>query len=419
MEFLYSLCLKFYSVLLGIVSVFHKKANLMINGRKNSIERLKELSARGEKDKSVWFHFASLGEFEQGRSVLEQFKIEHPNFKIYITFYSPSGYEIRKNTDLADEVFYLPADTASNAKLLIKALKPSLIFFTKYEYWHFYFKEAHKNSIPLFMISSIFRQDQIFFKNYGGFFRKILEKVSFFFVQNQESIDLLKTIGFQNALVTGDTRFDRVLDISSHPKQVPFVEEFVDNSLTLVAGSTWLEDEKKLVALRAQNPDVKFIIAPHEVHSSRISELKNLFEGAVLYSEAKEKSENISSYSTLIIDNIGMLSSLYQYADITYIGGGFGAGIHNTLEAAAYGKPVIFGPNYSKFSEAKELIKRGGGFSFQNETELLSIFSKLESSDTRIKRSEISRNYILESAGATLKIMNKIQSHLPRTIQQQ
>lgn len=413
MEFIYSTGLRIYSLLLKFVSLFHGKARLMMRGRKDSVFRLKNLLKLQNNEKSVWFHFASLGEFEQGRPVIESFKNNYSDFRVYITFYSPSGYEIRKNSPLADAVFYLPEDSANNARLLLNAFKPSLIIFTKYEYWHHYFKEANKRSVPLFMISAIFRPDQIYFKKRGLFFRNILKNVTHFFVQNEESVRLLHSIGHLNATITGDTRFDRVLEIVQKPLNISLIETFKNDQNCWVCGSTWLEDEKNLALIFANNKNWKFILAPHEISEQRIEEVVNLFPDSLKYSDLKETPDSvIKNAPVLIVDNIGMLSSLYQYADIAYIGGGFGVGIHNILEAAAFGKPVVFGPEYHKFNEAKELIKFGGAFSYQSADELKILFESLKLDQNRRNAAEIGVKHIQKSAGATTKIMGFISKYL-------
>ncbi|RZJ97942.1 MAG: 3-deoxy-D-manno-octulosonic acid transferase, partial [Flavobacterium sp.] len=321
---------------------------------------------------NIWFHFASLGEFEQGRPVLEKLRQLHPQKKIIITFFSPSGYEIRKNYSLADAIFYLPLDTKKNAKRFIEIVNPEMAIFTKYEFWYYYFNELKRKEIPLYIISGIFRKEQIFFKRYGGFYRNILKCVSHFFVQNEESTLLLKSININNTTISGDTRFDRVYENAKNPKHIPEIDFFCGDSPILICGSTWPDDEKLIAELPAKYPDWKFIIAPHEVHESHIQIIESLFPETVRFSELKSKRTTDSSI--LIIDNIGMLSALYQYGRFAYIGGGFGAGIHNTLEAAAFGLPVIFGPKFSKFQEAKDLIEIGAAKSISSADELIASF---------------------------------------------
>jgi 3-deoxy-D-manno-octulosonic-acid transferase len=402
---LYNIGIKLYSLFIRFASLFNNKAKLWVAGRKNTVfVRI---------ESSIWFHFASLGEFEQGRPILEAMRNLHPAKKVVVTFFSPSGYEIRKNTPLADYVYYLPLDTPSNARKFIDAINPEIVIFTKYEYWYHFFNEAHKRNIPLYIVSGIFRQGQVFFKWYGGFNRKILSLVSHFFLQDDASIQLLQNIGITNTSVSGDTRFDRVWANAQNPKQLPLIDDFKNGKKLFIAGSTWPQDEALLAKLVSQYPDWKFIFAPHEIPEEKINALMNLLpEGtAIRFSEAKgqENQSLTSNLQSLIIDNIGMLSSLYAYGDIAYIGGGFGVGIHNTLEAAAFGLPVIFGPNYQKFNEAKELIVLKAGFSVSNEAELKGIVETLVTDEVfySVTRKKI-LNYVEGNVGATEMIMEHI-----------
>lgn len=406
MLWLYNIAIHLYALLIRIFSTFNTKASLFTKGRRNIFARIEQKIAT--KDRPVWFHFASLGEFEQGRTVLEKIKEKYPLKKIVVTFFSPSGYEIRKNYALATGVFYLPLDTASNAKKLIEAFNPEIAIFTKYEYWYHYFKELNNKNIPLIIISGIFRPNQIFFKSYGSFHRKILTYVSHFFVQNEQSIQLLKTINIRNATLSGDTRFDRVAENAASAKKLPLVEAFCGTATVFIAGSTWPEDEALIAGLCDQHPDWKFIIAPHEIHQSHISAIEKLFPQAVKYSSLTVEGTANSYGQVLIIDNIGMLSALYAYGRIAYIGGGFGAGIHNTLEAAAFGIPVIFGSRYDKFQEAKDLIALGAANSIGNMTELTA------AAETMIRDKEagkIAKEYVISKTGATDQILNYISRY--------
>jgi len=399
MLLLYIIGIKIYSTIIWIFSFFNKKAALFISGRK---QIFKEIAKKIDPDnENIWFHFASLGEFEQGRPVLEKFKDLHPKKKIVITFFSPSGYEIRKNYALADGIFYLPIDSRKNAQHFIKLVNPEMAIFTKYEFWYYYFKELDKKSIPLFIVSGIFRKDQIFFKGYGGFYRGILKCVTHFFVQNQESSFLLRSIGMNNVTISGDTRFDRVFENAKNPKRISEIELFCADSPILVCGSTWPDDEKLLAALPAKYPDWKFIIAPHEIHESHILSIESIFQKTTRFSEFKNTGKSDSA--VFIIDNIGMLSSLYQYAKVAYIGGGFGAGIHNTLEAAAFGLPVIFGPKFNKFQEAKDLIKIGAAKSVSNASELINAFEHFKNN---AQSPSAATNYVNDKKGATEMILN-------------
>ena len=409
MRFLYDLGILIYGLLLRVFALFNAKAKLLLIGRKDLLQRIEQTV---EKDQEyIWFHYASLGEFEQGRAVMEQVKISHPNEKIIVTFFSPSGYEIRKNTALADYVFYLPADTRRNARRFLDLINPKFAIFTKYEYWYHYFKELNNRNIRLLMISAIFREDQVFFKQYGGFFRSILKNVSFFFTQNNESVHMLKWIGITNAGLAGDTRFDRVVELPKQHKDIPEVQRFVGKDSVLVAGSTWQPDELLLKDLLDKNKDLKAIIAPHEIHQEHINQILKLFPHALLFSKFNTYTDQqIAASRQLIIDNIGMLSSLYYYGRIAYIGGGFGAGIHNTLEAATYGMPVIFGPKYEKFQEAIDLLELGAGFSIANEKELNEVYQALSNSEKLLKASLAAKNYVQQRSGATQIIMKYLET---------
>jgi 3-deoxy-D-manno-octulosonic-acid transferase len=401
MLLLYNIGINIYYGLVYMVSIFNNKANLWIKGRRE--QRVQSLES------SVWFHFASLGEFEQGRPVLEKARILYPQHKIVITFFSPSGYEIRKNTPLADAVYYLPLDTAKNAQEFISAIKPAMAIFTKYEYWYHFFNELHKQHVPLYIISSIFRPGQVFFRWYGGLHRKMLKLVTWFFVQDIASKHLLHDVGITNVTISGDTRFDRVWENAQQPKELPEIAAFKNNQKLFIAGSTWPADEKLVAGLITQHPDWKFIIAPHEIGEDKINGLVNLLpkETTIKFSEISNLTSNVSH---LIIDNIGMLSSLYQYADIAYIGGGFGAGIHNTLEAAAFGMPVIFGPKYDKFKEAKDLVELKAGFSISDVEGLQIVAGRLMKDEIfRRAPAATTKDYVQQHIGATDAIMNYIR----------
>ncbi len=405
MLLLYNIGIRLYFFSIWIASFFNKKAQLWVNGRKTQ--------AISEYRHSIWFHFASLGEFEQGRPVLEQMRTLHPGGKIVITFFSPSGYEVRKNTPLADAVYYLPLDTAKNAGEFIDTIKPRMAVFTKYEYWYHYFNELHRREIPLYIISGIFRPAQIFFKWYGGLHRKMLSFVTLFFVQDAQSKQLLEARGIRNVTVSGDTRFDRVSTNAQRPKELLVINNFKNNQRLLIAGSTRPDDEKLLASLVVKYPDWKFIFAPHEINEEKIERLVSLLPNtsALRYSHLTTHNSQLTTHQTLIIDNIGMLSSLYQYGDIAYIGGGFGAGIHNTLEAAAFGLPVIFGPNYSRFKEAKDLIALKAGFSIKDEKELAGITATLVEDEAFYSAAcKKAKKFVAENTGATKTIIDHIQS---------
>lgn len=401
MLWIYNIGIAFYAILLKFAAFFNQKAKLFTSGRENIFKKIAQKI--NPNDSPIWFHFASLGEFEQGRPVLEAIKIKQPQQKIIVTFFSPSGYEIRKNYALAD-VFYLPLDTASNAKKFIDLVNPKQAIFTKYEFWYHYFKTLNDRKIPLYLISGIFRPNQAFFKWYGGFYRNILKNVSHFFVQNNDSITLLNSIGITAVSLSGDTRFDSVYQNTKNPKKIELIEKFCGNSNVFIAGSTWLPDEKLLVSLIEKHPDWRIIIAPHEVDEQHINEIEKLFPTATKFSSLNTQYA-IRNTNILIIDNIGMLSSLYQYAKVAYIGGGFGAGIHNTLEAAAFGLPVIFGPKYDKFQEAKDLIAIGAAKSISNAEELIFAF---EYFNTNTEASADAKKYVNDKKGATKMILKLI-----------
>lgn len=408
MPIFYNIAIKFYYLLVLLFSFFNKKAALWITGRKN----WKNKFTPDPNTQKVWLHFASLGEFEQGKPLLQTMRADHPSKEIVITFFSPSGYEIRKNSPLGDYILYLPLDTAENAIKFLDLFKPELAIFNKYEYWYHFYKELNKRQIPVYVTSAIFRPQQVFFKWYGDFNRKILSFVTHFFVQNKESAELLGGLGLNNFTVCGDTRFDSVLDLAKNKKEFPLIENFKSDGNLLIAGSTWPADEA-LIAEYIKNLDDKWkvVFAPHEIGEDKISGLENLLrEKSVRYSSLSNGLKTLNpSVKCVIIDNIGMLSSLYSYGEIAYIGGGFGVGIHNTLEAAAWSLPVVFGSNYHNFQEAKDLVALGGGFTITNQHELNLIVDKLvNNSDFRQNAGEKAKNYVAQNTGATAVIMGKI-----------
>ncbi len=402
---LYTIGLRLYFIAVYIASLFNQKAGQWINGRKKQVV----ISIEG----SIWFHFASLGEFEQGRPILEAIRATYFDKKIVVSFFSPSGYEVRKNTPLADYVYYLPLDTEKNATEFINAIQPDMVIFTKYEYWYHYFNEVHKRNIPLYIISGIFRPKQVFFKWYGGLHRQILSFVTRFFLQDEASKQLLQNIGITNTTVSGDTRFDRVWANALNARQIPGIAEFINGQKVFIAGSTWPQDEALLARLPALYPNWKFIFAPHEIGEEKINNLIGLLQEGTAIRYSQLAPENLTSQiphlKSLVIDNIGMLSSLYAYGNIAYIGGGFGAGIHNTLEAAAYGLPVIFGPNYHKFNEARELIALKAGFSVRDISQLKGIVGTLITDDAFYNiTGKKAEDYVREHIGATQLIMDSI-----------
>ena len=413
MRFLYRFSILTYRLSIGIAAFMgHEKAKQWIQGRRNSFFKIKQALIPGER--RVWFHCASLGEFEQGRPVIEKFRLAYPDIKIVLTFFSPSGYKVRKNYPGADYIFYLPLDTRQNASEFISLVLPEKVFFVKYEYWFHYFEELRKRSIPNYLVSAIFRSDQRFFKWYGGFFRKMLSAVSFFFVQDNESAALLNSIGLTNHSVTGDTRFDRVVEVSQSSKQIPLLEKFKNGNRLLIAGSTWPKDEEVFIPVFSElrSLNLRLVIAPHEVNEKRINQLTlSLTAFRVLkFSEANE--QNVMTAEILVIDNIGMLSSLYRYGSFAYVGGGFGSGIHNILEAAVFGLPVVFGPKYEKFREANELIRLGGAFSIQSPNEMKSVAGNLLNDERKSEAaSSVTKQYVMERKGATDMILEFIRKN--------
>jgi 3-deoxy-D-manno-octulosonic-acid transferase len=380
---------------------------MWLSGRQNYFQNLQNWKASlSQNDKIIWMHCASLGEFEQGRPIIEAIKKNNPDTKILLTFFSPSGYEVRKNYNQADAVFYLPMDGKKNANQFIDLVKPSFVIWVKYEYWYYYLTTLKAKNIPLFLVSAKFRESQPFFKWYGKLYIKILKTFTHIFIQNDEtSLTLLKSINIENVTTVGDTRFDRVAEITSAKNVLPQeIMQFCKTEKVIVAGSTWEEDEELLVHYANVHPTIKFIIAPHDVDVERISEVKNIFKSAITFTELQAgKTAN----QVLIIDNIGMLALLYSIANITYIGGGFNSsGIHNVLEAAAYGKPVVFGPIYEKFAEAVDLVDLGGAFSVDTSLGLEALLDKLFA-DLVLKNSisAINETYVKNMQGATQKIM--------------
>lgn len=417
MIILYQLFLFFYKAGIYLVAPWNKKAALWIKGRRNLFEQLKQ-SLPGSTQKTVWMHCASLGEFEQGRPVLQKIKEKFPEINIVITFFSPSGYEIVKKNEEFNQIFYLPIDSYAHAKKFLNIVNPDVALWVKYEYWHYYLQEIKNRNIPLLMISGVYRSNQAFFKWYGGFYRNMLHCFTHFFVQNLSSKEKLqKLISEEKITVSGDTRCDRVIDIAENFTEVKGLAEFCGNSKVIVAGSTWEDDEAEWTHFVKQHPEIKFIIAPHEIDEENLADVKKEFPGAIFYSEWIEQRQltidnrQPQETSCLIIDNIGMLSRLYHYATITYVGGGFGDdGLHNILEAAVYGKPVIFGPEYEKNFEAEELIDCSGAISIENALELESAVNSLLSDEKELlSRGAAARNYIYKNAGATQKIISFIK----------
>jgi 3-deoxy-D-manno-octulosonic-acid transferase len=407
---IYNISLRFYQLAAWLYSPFNEKAKLFTKGRKGLFEAL-EKDFKENSSLITWFHCASLGEFEQGKPVLEAFKKHFPDRKILLTFFSPSGYELRKNYPGADYIYYLPVDTLKNANQFLEITKPSTVVFVKYEFWYHYLNEVNKRGIPLFCISALFNEHQRFFKSSGGFFRETLRKFDHFFVQNPNSQILLKSIGIEQSTVTGDTRFDRVLATASKPKSFPLVKAFTKNHLTVIVGSCWPADLEFLLPIINNSPETRFIIAPHNIGESSVKQLEHgLNRPFIRITEANET--DILNSELLIINTIGMLSSLYQYGNIAYIGGAFGDGLHNILEAVTFGLPVIFGNNnLDKFPESKALVKKGGAFTFKTQAEINQHFERLSSDNQfRSKASAICLKFIQENKGATDKIMQTLST---------
>ena len=394
MRLIYNISIWLYVVTIRIASLYNLKAKKWVKGRENIFSEL-EAVVRNQKN-IVWFHCASLGEFEQGKPIIEAYKLNHPTHQILLTFFSASGFEIKKNTALANWVFYLPADTTSNAKKFINLVNPIKVVFIKYEFWFNYMYQLKKQNIPFYSVSTIFREGQVFFKY--QWFAKQLKNVTHFFVQDEKSAELLNSIGFSNFTISGDTRFDSVVANTKNPTKIALVELFSKNKKTIICGSTWAKDEIILIQYIKNHPENNYVIAPHELDN--ISNLQKQSNG-LLYSNANEK--NIFTTNVLIIDSIGLLSTIYQYGNLAYIGGGFGSGIHNILEAASFGLAVIFGPNYQKFNEAISLINKKGAISISNYEELSSAIDIFNTFDQ-----SIALNYIKENSGATNKILGLI-----------
>ena len=411
MHSLYNFSTFIASKLILLSPLFSPKMSLFVKGRKSVIDTIKSTLKKG--DKTIWFHCASLGEYEQGVPIIIKTKEEFPNHKIIVSFFSPSGFEVKKNDKLADCTVYLPLDTPKNAKKFIDLLQPSVAIFIKYEFWPNYLFELKKKSIPTILVSGLFRKDQVFFKFYGGFMRRTLNSFSHFFVQDQLSKNLLEQLKISQVSVSGDTRFDRVSDQLSMNNELDFMALFKQDLFCLVCGSTWPKDESILINyINNFSNNTKFIIAPHEVNNLRIESLKKKLKvKTVLYSEREKY--NISDYQVLIIDTVGLLTKVYSYADVAYIGGGIGMGangLHNILEAATFGVPIIIGENYTNFPEAKKLKKLNGLFSVATPQEFIDIFNQLKTDAPFCEKTGlISKNFILNNRGATDIILNYLQ----------
>ena len=427
MKLLYNLALRFYLFATWIAGLFNPKARLFNKGQKGLLDHIRRSVVTDAP--IIWVHCSSVGEFEQSRPIIEWYKKERPHYKILLTFFSPSGYELRKNYPLADWVFYLPLDTTSNARAFLDCVRPVKAIFIKYEFWYNYLNELKNRNIDTYIVSAIFRSSQAFFKPYGGFFRSMLSNYTMLFVQDKHSFDLLAGIGIkENVQICGDTRFDRVYEITGSSASFPLIELFAKDSFTMVAGSPWAPDEEIMAKVLKNFPRTKLVVAPHEIGKERIASVMECFAGykIVKYSELQESCKNlqdkdisslpdslktlVQQSQVLVIDCIGILSSIYKYGKFAYIGGGFGVGIHNILEAATYGMPVVFGPNYRKFKEANDLLELGGAISIKNATEFYSLFNTFVNISSEIrKRGNISLEYVKSNLGATYKIVSMIE----------
>lgn len=413
MQQIYSFLILCYGLSIRIASVFDKKARLWVKGRKRYFSILEKTFVMGPFNqpgrKLAWFHCASLGEFEQGRPIIEAFKQQHPSYLILLTFYSPSGYEVRKAYTGADLILYLPLDTRSNVRKFVETVKPDIVFYVKYEFWFNFLSYLQSKKIPTILVSAVFRPDQHFFKGYGEWPRKVLQGFTTIFVQNDDSKELLQFIGIENVVVSGDTRFDRVAAVAATPVDIGIARAFSQNHKVMVAGSTWPADEELIFKLIYKNKlHLRFIIAPHEISPAHIESLmQRAGMKAVLFSKADPA--KVKDAEILIIDSIGLLSQLYQYGSLAYIGGGFGVGIHNILEASAYGLPVFFGPNYQKFIEARNLIGLKGAFEVSKPDELIHKVNELLSDKGKLSEaSAISKKYVRDSCGATRIILARV-----------
>lgn len=410
MKFLYNFLIFIASPILHVIALFNRKIKFFVKGRKETFSKISTL----KNEQTIWFHVASLGEFEQARPIIEDIKKEYKQYKILVTFFSPSGYEIRKNYNLADVICYLPLDSKSNAKKFVEIVNPNMAIFIKYEFWPNLLNELKRKEIPTILVSGILREKQLFFKSYGGFMRKSLEAFHHFFVQNKTSQELLNSINFKNVTVAGDTRFDRVSKILEQDNALDFISEFKNGKYTVVAGSTWPEDEHLLVNYINNNAskDEKFIIAPHNIKADAIVALqKSINKKTVLFSDKEDK--NLSEYQVFIIDTIGILTKIYAAADLAYVGGGLKTGLHNILEPATFGIPVVIGNNYDKFKEAVDLVKIGGCISIKNQDEFTQNFINFKNDENfRKLTGAINKKYITNNLGATDLIMNYLKDNI-------
>ncbi|MFV0237214.1 MAG: 3-deoxy-D-manno-octulosonic acid transferase [Flavobacteriales bacterium] len=412
MRFLYTIGIYFYSFFIRIASLFNKKAQLFVKGRQGIFSKVQ--SQINPKDRLIWFHAASLGEFEQGKPIMEECRKDFPNYKILVTFFSPSGYELRKNDEIADYVYYLPLDTPYDMKKWLNIVNPDLVILIKYEFWFNLLHLLHNQNIPIIVVSAVFRSNQIFFKSYGLFMLRALKNIQHFFVQDEQSMQLLNFYGIHQVTLSGDTRFDRVTKLTETVKPLPFLEVFKNDTFTVVAGSTWAKGETFFAQYINETPyTIKFILVPHETHFAKIQQLqKSIQKKSILYSEIK--GQNLAAYDVLIIDTVGLLTSIYPYGDIAYVGGAYGStGIHNILEPATYGKPVFYGPHFEKNQEAKNLVSaRGAKVAHDYEGFKNSINLFYEDQERLKTYSQNAQQFIEKNRGATMNIMHYLQKNL-------
>lgn len=402
---LYNFAIFTYKQAVRLASIRNAKAKKMLQGHKQTFTVLKNSIQEGED--YIWLHASSLGEFEQGRPIIERIKEQKPDQKILLTFFSPSGYEVRKDYPLADVVCYLPFDLPGNVDRFLDLVRPRMAIFIKYEFWGNYLNGLYSRNIPIYIISAIFRPSQIFFKPYGWMFRRMLKFYKYLFVQDETSKYLLNGIGITNVSITGDTRFDRVVEICSHTAGIPLAEEFKGDTFTLVVGSSWPRDEEIFIEYFNSRPDMKLIIAPHEIDNEHVNYIVSLLKRPTLL-HSQSEGKNPADYDCLIIDCFGLLSALYRYGDVAYIGGGFGVGIHNLPEAAVYGIPVIFGPNYRKFKEAHDLLAEGGAFTIYDSGSFRKIMEELSSDEARKEAGKKAGEYIRRNTGATKRVVDML-----------
>lgn len=410
---MYTLAIRVYALAVAFASLFHRKARAMCIGQSRTYDILRDRIDRSAK--YVWFHAASLGEFEQGRPMIEKIRAAYPEYKILLTFFSPSGYEVRKDYDGADVVCYLPFDTPLRVKRFLQLANPSVAIFIKYEFWSNYLHALKRSGVPVYLVSAIFRREQVFFRWYGSSYRKVLHCFTHLFVQDESSAELLAEYGVRNVSVAGDTRFDRVLDVQRGSRALPVVERFVGGGegakpTVLVAGSSWQQDEDVYIPYFNEHPEMKLIIAPHEIHREHLEYIESLLKRpSARLSEVGHDLSLLEGKDCLIVDSFGLLSSIYRYGTIAYIGGGFGVGIHNTLEAAVYGIPVLFGPRYHKFKEARDLISVGGGFAVSSRQAFARKMDELLASRSVLGiAGSCAGRFVSSHAGATDKILHEI-----------